>query len=120
GASSTSASDASPFVYGSQPLILSCPAVDAPSGVTAVLSNTPDGKGNVLEDNFITVAVGTGAPANVCPAGIADPVNDCFTSAYQNYAGGSKNNGTNTDSITNANNILMPGTTAAGGVPPIN
>src|SRR5271170_253888 len=120
GMSNSSASSSNPYPYGNQPLILSCPAGDGAPAVTAVLSNTPDGKGNVLEDNFITVAVGAGAPSNVCPAGIADPVNDCFTSAYQNYAGGSVNNGTNTDSITNPNNILVPGAIAAGGVSPIN
>ena len=111
--SNNSATTSNPFNYGSTTQSLSCPADGSP---TAKLSNTPDGLGNVLEDNFITVKVGVdGTAGNVCPAGITDPVNDCFTHAYQNYAGGGLHNGVNTDSITNANNIL-PG---PGGVPPI-
>jgi len=119
GASQTGSSSSNPVKYGSKTINLSCPADAVP---TAVLSNTPDGKGNVLEDNYLVVAVNGvaagGTPAgNVCPAGIADPVNDCFTHAYQDYAGGSQHNGVNTDTITNANNGI---TADAGGVPPIN
>lgn len=124
--SNPSASLSNPYAYGSNTFNLSCPAVDGQTPVIATLSNTPDGLGNVLEDNYLSVIVagtpvGNGAPAgNVCPGPLNDQNGDvsqlvCFTQAYRTPAGAGQLNGTNSDSITNANNIIN----GPGGVPPI-
>jgi uncharacterized repeat protein (TIGR01451 family) len=120
--SNPNASVQNPVIYGSKTVNLSCP-----SEPTAVLSNTPDGVGAVLEDNYIVLKVNgslvdTGAPAgNVCPGPLSDSngnVNQlvCFTQAYRTPAGAGQLNGTNTDSITNANSnplVVSPGGVAA-------
>src|ERR1700743_2808264 len=113
--------------FNNTTLALSCPA-----GSTASLSSSPDGSGNVLVDNFITVRMGsnlrpqtnaTNLSGNVCPAIPNGPVDsgqpDCFTTAYQTPAGAGNLNGVNPDTITNTGNTnpFMNGN--AGGVPPI-
>ncbi len=113
--------------FNNTTLALSCPA-----GSTASLSSSPDGSGNVLVDNFITVRMGANLPlqtdsgslvGNVCPANQGNPQDngqaDCFTSAYQGPAGNNKLNGVNPDTITNAGNTNPQLNGAAGGVPPI-
>jgi hypothetical protein len=108
---------------------LSCPA-----GVplTATLSNTPDGNGYVLADNYITLSF-NGTPAstgnnpagNVCSGGPADSNggvsdNDCFSSSYQGPAGTNNGlNGDDPDTFANPGNAVLNGG-AAGGLPPIN
>ncbi|HUE43094.1 MAG TPA: hypothetical protein VMP12_05995 [Candidatus Sulfotelmatobacter sp.] len=112
--------------FNTTTLALSCPA-----GSSATLSSSPDGSGNVLVDNFITVQMGSNLPpqtnvnqianSNVCPANLGNPADsgqaDCFTAAYQGPAGNNQLNGVNPDTITNAGNPTLGG--AAGGVPPI-
>jgi uncharacterized repeat protein (TIGR01451 family) len=112
--------------FNSTTLALSCPA-----GSSAKLSSSPDGVGNVLVDNFITVRPGSNllpqtdvsqiGNSNVCPANLGNPNDsgqfDCFTSAYQGPAGAGNLNGVDPDTITNAGNQPLNG--AAGGVPPI-
>jgi uncharacterized repeat protein (TIGR01451 family) len=111
--------------YGSRTVNLSCPV----DGVTGILSNAPANSetfpGHLLEDNYLVLSIsGTpvdngGAPAgNVCPGPLADQngnlqQKDCFTSFYQNNAANLL--GRNTDSITNANDIVG----GPGGVPAI-
>ncbi len=79
-------------VFNSSTLNLACPS----SGpITAVLSSTPDGKGNLLVDNSINVTVTSGSsitgPTNVCLADRSNTpgiiIGDCFTAAYQTRAG---------------------------------
>lgn len=79
-------------IFNSSTLNLNCPA----SGpFTAVLSSTPDGKGNLLVDNSINITAtsptSTNGPVNVCLADRSNTpgiiVGDCFTSAYQTLAG---------------------------------
>src|ERR1700749_4988296 len=41
----------------------------AASPVHAILSSTPDGNGNVLVDNFISLAVNGRTPADICKYG---------------------------------------------------
>jgi uncharacterized repeat protein (TIGR01451 family) len=114
------------FAFKSETLSVSCAG-----SPTATLSSSPDGLGNVVVDNFLSLNT-TGATqptpittgnlvGNVCPAGgPADQgQNDCFTSAYQNAASGGGLDGTNPDTFANASNGVLSGG-AAGGVPAIN
>jgi hypothetical protein len=124
--SNPSASYTNPYTINTQPLNLSCPAVPG-AAVTATLSSTPDGSGNVLVDNFITLNVngafvGTGSPAgNVCAGGVTDIFDgstqvSCFTSAYQDAAENGQITGTNTDYLTQS----VPNGEGPGGVAPLN
>jgi hypothetical protein len=123
-------SDSSPLTFATTNVVLSCTAPTT----TGTLSSSPDGKGNVLVDNFLTVAVnsqpisGTGGPAgNVCTGGQveSDGVSqDCFTTNYQVPAGGGSSlDGDDPDTFTNSGNHILatqpPNTTNAGGVAPI-
>lgn len=94
--------------FNSNTLNLSCPAAPA-AFLSSAPSATPAGStGYVLVDNYISVSSSSTAAANVCPAGISDPQNDCFTSTYQSNASTESANSVNPDT-------LLP----AGGVPPI-
>jgi hypothetical protein len=117
--------------FDSTTLTLSCPA-----SPTATLSSSPDGGGNVLVDNFATLAVngnpfGSGSPAgNVCTGGTFDVLSgtideqDCFTTNYQSPAGSGALNGDDPDTFTNALNSVLQtydgNPNNAGGVSPIN
>jgi hypothetical protein len=109
---------------------LSCPA-GIP--ITATLSNTPDGNGYIVVDNYITLSVngtpvnngqsGNNPPGNVCFGGPADSnggvsFNDCFSSSYQGPAAAGTLNGQDPDTFANPGNPVLSG--AAGGLPPIN
>jgi hypothetical protein len=112
-ASSTGTTTANPVTFNSATVNLSCPS----SGVTAVLSSTPNGLGNPLVDNFIQVTVTAGStktgPTNVCRGGTSESGQsgtqmNCFNSTYQNAA----------PNLIGAN--MDTGTfTATGGVAPI-
>jgi uncharacterized repeat protein (TIGR01451 family) len=106
-------------------------ALSCPVNATASLSSSPDGSGNVLVDNFLTVRMGSNLPAqtnasnlvgNVCPANLNNPTDsgqaDCFTTNYQAPAGAGGLNGLNPDTFTNSGNGVLAGG-GAGGVPPI-
>ena len=76
--------------YGSQSvsfnttnLSLSC---TAPGPITAKLSSSPDGTGNVLVDNFIALGVSGATPADICRGGTVEDGNqqNCFTPTYGN------------------------------------
>jgi hypothetical protein len=77
------------ITFDSTTLNLSCPV-----GPSATLSSTPDGSGNVVVDNYLTLSVngtpfGLASPAgNVCTGGVSDPNPDCFTTTYESAAGG--------------------------------
>ena len=102
----------SAVVFNSSTLNLNCSA----SPVTAVLSSTPDSKGNLLVDNFINLTVtsasSTTGPVNVCSGATSTSAygvipGSCFTSSYQSVAGSPA--------------YLDPDTfVATGGVAPIN
>jgi hypothetical protein len=122
--SNPNATLASPFTFGSTTITLSCPASADNSPLFAKLSSTPDGVGNVLVDNFLTLAVngnafGAGTPAgNVCSGGQTDPPNDadCFTSVYQNPAAANQLDGQDPDNFTGPGASTLGG---SGGVSPI-
>ena len=121
-----------PFTFGSITLTLTANG----SPLKAVLSSSPDGSGNVVVDNFFSVAingtpVATGSPAgNICPGPASDTFFvgdmqvtdlDCFTEAYRSAA--NSNNATgldgrNPDTFANPGNAVL-GEGQAGGVPPI-
>jgi hypothetical protein len=151
-----SASITNLYTIASASLNLSCPA-----SPVATLSNRPDGSGNVMVDNYITLAINN-APVNtylgsissnpnnlfgysalypnqageggtlayplgnICQNSDAYPDTDaaghtypeCFSAAYRSYIGTHASNvlGVDTDSITNANNLLpaVNGNTAGG------
>jgi uncharacterized repeat protein (TIGR01451 family) len=113
--------------FNNTTLALSCPA-----SFTGTLSSSPDGGGNVLVDNFITLREGANLQpqtnegsllGNVCPVIQGGPQDggqpDCFTSAYQGPAGQNHLNGVNPDTIANAGNTNSFLNGAAAGVPPI-
>lgn len=129
-----SASFSNMYTISSSGLNLSCPAGVPP---TATISNTPDGLGYLLIDNYLTLAIGGNAvstsssPAgNVCTGGPADSYNgssynDCFSTNYQVPAGTNYSlNGDDPDSFTNPGNTVLTlqsgNQNNAGGVPPLN
>ena len=88
-ASVSGTTNATPVTFNSATVNLSC-ASGTP--ISAVLSSSPDGKGNVLVDNFIRVTVTAGTtksgPTNVCRGGTSDqtsggPQSNCFSSTYE-------------------------------------
>jgi hypothetical protein len=88
--SATGASTASPVIFNSATVSLTCTGA-----ISAKLSSTPNGQGNVLADNFIQVTVTAGSnktgPTNVCGGGTSEAGQNgtqlnCFNSTYQNAA----------------------------------
>ena len=121
-------SDDNPTTFASTNVIMSCPDTTP----TGSLSSRPDNHGNVLVDNFVTLAVNghsidSGIPAgNVCRGGQNEGgggQQDCFTTNYQVPAGASALDGLNPDTFTNAGNPILspqpPNGDNAGGVLPI-
>ena len=117
------------YTISSKGLNLSCPA-----SPTAKLSNTPDGNGYVLVDNYLTLAINGAAvngsnvgstnypPGNVCSGGETDvnggnTYDDCFSASYEGAASGLI--GQDPDTFTNPGNSVLTGGNA-GGIPPIN
>src|SRR5215470_8773897 len=124
GPSAAGASFDTPITINSTTLSLSCPAEPV-----ATLSNTPDGQGKVLVDNYLVLSIngtpvapieGSFSPAgNVCTGGVTDGFNsttqqDCFSQSYRDAAVANQINGHDTDTITNGGLNEGP-----GGVPPI-
>jgi uncharacterized repeat protein (TIGR01451 family) len=95
-------SSSNPNDFNSTILNLSCTMLP----VTATLSSTADGTGNVLVDNFISVDTGQGA-TDVCIGGVNDAQQNCFNQTWYNT--GHYNIGVNPDTLV-----------ATNGVPPIN
>jgi hypothetical protein len=127
----STASFSNMYTIASAGLNLSCPA-----SPTATVSNTPDGNGYVLVDNYLALAIsgtpvnsGNDPAGNICRGGPADSFdgnsfNDCFSTNYQVPAGTNFGlNGQNPDTFTNPGNsvlsIVSPNLNNAGGVPPI-
>src|ERR1700735_2576998 len=88
--SATGATTANPVTFNSATVNLTCSGA-----ISAVLSSTPNGMGNVLADNFIQVTVTAGStktgPTNVCRGGTSEAGQNgtqmnCFNSTYQNAA----------------------------------
>jgi uncharacterized repeat protein (TIGR01451 family) len=120
--SNPNAGNPNDFAFGSAIVNLSCS-----TGFHARLSSSPDGSGNVMADNFLTLAINgdpveAGSPAgNVCTSGFASDGSaaDCFTEAYRTAANSPAGIfGQNPDNFTNADNGVLDGG-AAGGIPPI-
>jgi hypothetical protein len=99
-------------VYNSSTLNLTCSV----SPITAVLSSTPDGTGNILVDNNINISVTSGTtttgPTNVCTGGVngspIGPFQNCFGLGYENAAGTGTITGQDPDPLV-----------ATDGIPPI-
>jgi uncharacterized repeat protein (TIGR01451 family) len=91
--------------FNSKMLNLSCP-----SPVHATISSSPDGNGNVLVDNYVSLSVGGNGPVNICRNGVEENggQQDCFTSSYQSQASNGGLNGQDPD-----------GFVSTGGVSPI-
>jgi uncharacterized repeat protein (TIGR01451 family) len=82
----------------------------AASPVHAVLSSTPDGNGNVLVDNFISLSVNGKTPVDICKYGTTENYGqqNCFNSTYASQASQGKLTGQDPDGLA-----------SSGGVPPI-
>jgi uncharacterized repeat protein (TIGR01451 family) len=91
--------------FNSKMLNLSCP-----SPVHATISSSPDGNGNVLVDNYVSLSVGGNGPVNICRNGVEENggQQDCFTTSYQSQASNGGLNGQDPD-----------GFVSTGGVSPI-
>lgn len=140
----TSATFSSLYTIASKQLNLSCPAGIVP---TATISGTPDGKGYVLVDNYITLQTGSPlAPVNDVPFSSEypkgnicggpgsstdyDTVNDsddnnCVSNYYvdQIYTNGFVPSNSDPDSFANPGNSVLPEPahgSNAGGVQAIN
>jgi uncharacterized repeat protein (TIGR01451 family) len=97
-------------VFNTTNLNLTCTAP-----IQAKISSSPDGTGNVLVDNFITLSVTAGSsstsPSDVCLGGTVEnggKQENCFTSSYASQASEGKLTGQDPDPLV-----------ASGGVPPI-
>jgi hypothetical protein len=118
----------SPYTIASKQLNLTCPLSVSGAVVppTATISGTPDGKGNVLIDNYVTLATGPSlTPVNsATPAGNLCPDGDCFTFNYEDALFNEPAVVVNADPDTFANgNSILPHddpSNGAGGVGPIN
>jgi hypothetical protein len=93
-------------VFNTTTLNLSCP-----SSISAVISGTANGSGNVLVDNFITFNLVGGTPTNICTNGTMEngTQQNCFNSTYGSQASSGELTGQNPDTFV-----------SSGGVPPIN
>jgi uncharacterized repeat protein (TIGR01451 family) len=98
--------------YGSQAitfnntnLSLTCTAP-----ITAKLSSSPSGTGNVLVDNYISLGIGGGTPTDICKGGNVEDGNqqNCFNPSYGDAASAGTATGQDPDSY-------LP----SGGVAPI-
>ena len=91
--------------FNSTTLNLSCP-----SPVHATISSSPDGHGNVLVDNFVSLSVGGRSAVNICRYGVEEDwgQQDCFTKSYESQAQNGGLNGQDPD-----------GFVSTGGVQPI-
>src|SRR3984885_6223156 len=96
--------------FNSATLNLTCAA----SPITATLTSSTDGTGNVLVDNNVQVSVTSGTavsgPVNVCRGGTADntpsgPSQNCFTSGYQGPAGNGQLTGQNPDTFVSTGGV---------------
>ena len=69
--------------FNSTNLSLTCP-----SSITAKLSSSTSGLGNVLVDNYISLGISGGTPADICHGGEVENGNqqNCFTSGYGDAA----------------------------------
>jgi uncharacterized repeat protein (TIGR01451 family) len=92
--------------FNSTILNLNC----AVSPVHAVLSSSPDGNGNVLVDNFVSLSVGGATPVDICKNGTSENggQQNCFTPTYASPASEGKLTGQDPDGLA-----------SSGGVPPI-
>jgi len=93
--------------FSSTTVQLSCPA-GAP--ITATLSSTADGTGNVLVDNYVDLTVSAGdfssGPTNVCQGGVSESgYNDCFTTGYQAPASAGQLTGQDPDNFTSTGGV---------------
>ncbi|MGB6192012.1 MAG: Ig-like domain repeat protein, partial [Terracidiphilus sp.] len=111
--SQASASDQNLDLFNSNTLNLSCPA--APQAVisSAASSSPQSSSGFILVDNYLDVTVtpqggSANSTVNVCRGGVSTPLQNCFSSAYQDPASNGQLNGVNPDT-------LLPN----GGVAPI-
>lgn len=93
--------------FNSATLNLTCAATP----ITATLTSSADGTGNVLVDNNVQVSVTSGTavsgPVNVCRGGTADsgPSQNCFTSAYQGPASSGKLTGQDPDTLVSTGGV---------------
>lgn len=92
--------------FNSTILNLKCDA----SPVHAVLSSSPDGNGNVLVDNFISLSVNGKTPVDICKYGTTENggQQNCFNTTYASQASAGKLTGEDPDGLA-----------SSGGVPPI-
>ncbi len=88
--------------FNSTTLNLSCP-----SPVHATISSSPDGNGNVLVDNFVSLSVGGKSPVNICRYGVDEDwgQQDCFTSSYQSQAQNGGLNGQDPDGFVSTGGV---------------
>jgi uncharacterized repeat protein (TIGR01451 family) len=82
----------------------------AASPVHAVLSSSPDGNGNVLVDNFISLSVNGKTPVDICKYGTTENYGqqNCFNAHYAEEAREGELTGQDPDGLA-----------SSGGVPPI-
>jgi uncharacterized repeat protein (TIGR01451 family) len=82
----------------------------AVSPVNAVLSSSPDGNGNVLVDNFVSLSVGGSTPIDICKNGTTENggQQNCFNTTYASQASAGNLTGQDPDGLA-----------SSGGVPPI-
>jgi hypothetical protein len=79
--------------------------------ISAVISSSADGTGNVLVDNFLTFSTAGGSPADICRHGTVEngTQQNCFNGTYASQASRGELNGLDPDTFV-----------TTGGVPPIN
>jgi uncharacterized repeat protein (TIGR01451 family) len=104
-ASTQGTTHSSANIFNTTTVDLSCPQT-----ITAKLSSSADGSGNVLVDNFITFNTTGVSPVDICSNGTVENGNqqNCFNGTYASEASNGSLTGQNTDLLV-----------ATGGVPAI-
>jgi hypothetical protein len=108
-ASVTGTSYDAPNTFNSTNLNLTCSA----SPITAVLSSSANGTGNVLVDNNIQISTSSPSvtgPVNVCTGGTSDSTSDglsqnCFTAGYESPASGGRLTGQDPDTFVGTGGV---------------
>jgi uncharacterized repeat protein (TIGR01451 family) len=82
----------------------------AASPVQAIISSSPDGAGNVLVDNFVSLSVGGATPIDICKNGTSENggQQNCFNTTYASQASEGQLTGQDPDALA-----------SSGGVPPL-
>jgi uncharacterized repeat protein (TIGR01451 family) len=79
----------------------------AVSPVHAIISSSPDGNGNVLVDNYVSLSVGESTPVDICKNGTSENggQQNCFNTTYASQASDGKLTGQDPDGLASSGGV---------------